>query len=142
MISLTKSQIKEIAEFLDSGMKCYIHRETGNIKSVLDFESSQSDDIEVWEDDIKELKENWDSYCEIKRMNSYESFKIMEDFVETVDATRLHDDLTNALNKKHPFQSFKWLIDNSGLYRQRWFDFRNQKQIEWVIDQLNNLDVK
>jgi hypothetical protein len=142
MITLTNSQIREIAEFLDGGMKCYINIETGNIKSVLDSEINQSDDTEPWEDDIKELKENWDSYCEIKRMNSYESFKIMEDFVETVDATRLHDDLTNALSKKHPFQSFKWLIDNSGPYRQSWFDFRNQKQIDWVIDQLNNLGVK
>ena len=70
MITLTKSQIKEIAEHLYSGMKCYINIETGDIKSVLDFESNQSDDIESWEDDIKELKENWDSYCEIKDRKS------------------------------------------------------------------------
>ncbi len=44
MIKLTKDQIKEIAEELDCGMRCYINKETGEIKTVLNFESWQTDD--------------------------------------------------------------------------------------------------
>ena len=143
MISLTNDQIKEIAEQLDCGMRCYINKETGEIKTVLNFKSWQTDDREPWEDVLNELDENLDKYVEIERMESYESFEIMADFAENVDSRELRDCLINALNKKHPFQNFKWIVDNSGLYRQKWFDFKNQRLIEWVeekLDEINSLE--
>lgn len=143
MISLIKDQIKEIAEQLDCGMRCYINKETCEIKIVLNFESWQTDDREPWKDILDELDKNWDKYFEIERMESHESFKIMADFTETVDIKELRDRLINALNRKHPFQNFKWVVDNSGPYRQRWFDFKNQRLIEWVekkLDEINSLE--
>jgi len=143
MISLIKDQIKEIAEQLDCGMRCYINKETCEIKTVLNFESWQTDDREPWKDILDELDENWDKYFEIERMESHESFKIMADFTETVDSKELRDKLINALNRKHPFQNFKWVVDNSGPYRQKWFDFKNQRLIEWVekkLDEINSLE--
>jgi len=143
MINLTNDQIKEIAEQLDCGMRCYINKETGEIKSVLNFESWQTDDRESWEDVLNELEENWDKYIEIERMESHESFEIMADFAENVDSRELRDSLINALNKKHPFQNFKWVVDNSGQYRQKWFDFKNLKYLEWVenkLDEINSIE--
>lgn len=142
MINLTESQIKEIADQLDSGLKCYIHKESGEIVSVLDFDSWPGGDTEPWEEVLNELEENWDKYVEIERMESRESFEIMADFSKTVDDKNLQNKLTTALNKKHPFQNFKWQIDNSGPYRQKWFDFKNQRLIEWVKDQLENTDLE
>jgi hypothetical protein len=95
---------------------------------------------EVLEDVLNELDENWDKYFGIEPMESHESFKIMADFTETVDSRELRDSLINALNRKHPFQNFKWVVDNSGPYRQKWFDFKNQRLIEWVKDQLEIMD--
>jgi hypothetical protein len=140
MIKLTKDQIKEIAEELDCGMKCYINKETGEIKTVLNFESWQTDDKEPWEDVLNDLDENWDKYFEIERMESPESFEVMAGFAESVDSRELRDALIGALNKKHPFQNFKWVVDNSGPYRQKWFHFKNRRLIEWVNDQLEVLD--
>ena len=143
MIKLTKDQIKEIAEQLDCGMRCYINKETGEIKTVLNFESWQTDDEEPWEDVLNDLEENWDKYVEIDRMESHESFEIMADFAENVDSRELRDSLINALNRKHPFQNFKWVVDNSGPYRQKWFDFKNQRLIEWVenkLDEINSIE--
>jgi hypothetical protein len=142
MIKLTKDQIKEIAEELDCGMRCYINKETGEIKTVLNFESWQTDDREPWEDVLNDLEENWDKYFEIERMESHESFEVMAGFAESVDSRELRDALIGALNKKHPFQNFKWVVDNSGPYRQKWFDFKNQRLIEWVNGQLENLPIK
>jgi len=142
MVSLTQDQIKQIAEELDCGMRCYVNKETGEIVSVLDFESWQTDNRGPWEDVLNELEENWDKYLEIERMESYESFKIMAGFAESVDNRELRDSLINALNRKHPFQNFKWIIDNSGPYRQKWFDFKNQRLIEWVKGQLENSDTE
>lgn len=140
MINLTEDQIREIAEQLDSGMRCYINKETGEIKTVLNFESWQTDEREPWEDVLNELDENWDKYFEIERMESHESFKIMADFAENVDNRELRNKLIYALSRKHPFQNFKWTVDNSGPYRQKWFDFKNQRLIEWVKNQLEITD--
>jgi len=141
MIKLTKDQIKEIAEELDCGMKCYINKETGIIKSVPDFDSWQTGDTELWEDILNELDENWGNYLEIERMESHESFDIMVEFAEDVDSRELHDTLNNVLNRKQPFSNFKWVIDNSGPYRQKWFDFKTQSLKDWVIAQLDSSDI-
>ena len=95
---------------------------------------------ELWTDVLNELEENWDKYIEIERMESHESFDLMADFAESVDSRELRDSLINALNKKHPFRNFKWVVDNSGPYRQKWFDFKNQRLIEWVEKKLGELN--
>lgn len=139
MINLTKDQIKEIAEQLDCGNRCYINKETGDIKTTPDFDNGYADE-ELWVDVLEELEENWDKYIQIEKMESHESFDLMADFADSVDSRELRDSLINSLNKKHPFRNFKWVVDNSGLYRQKWFDFKNQRLIEWVKDQLEALD--
>lgn len=141
MIRITKEQIKEIADQLDCRMKCYINKETGIIKSVPDFDSMQTSSTEPWDDVLNELDENWGNYLEIEQMESHESFEIMVEFAEDVDSKELHDALINALNRKHPFQNFKWVIDNSGPYRQKWFDFKTQSLKDWVIAQLDSSDI-
>jgi len=145
MIKLTKEQINEIAEQLDCGMRCFVNKETGIIKSAPDFDTWLTDDTELRADFLNELDENWDKYVEIDRMESHESFEIMADFAENVDSIELLNSLINALNKKHPFKNFKWVVDNSGPYRQKWFDFKNQRLIEWVknrVDEINSIGYK
>lgn len=139
MINLTKDQIKEIAEQLDCGNRCYINKETGDIKTTPDFDNGYADE-ELLADVLAELEENWDKYIQIEKMESHESFDLMADFADSVDSRELRDSLINALNRKHPFRNFKWIVDNSGPYRQKWFAFKNQRLIEWVKDQLEVLD--
>jgi len=143
MISLTKDQINEIAEQLDCGMRCYINKETFEIKTVLNFESWQTGDREPWKDVLNELDKNRDKYIEIERMETHEAFNLMDDFAESVDSSELRNSLINALKKKHPFRNFNWIVDNSGPYRQKWFDFKNQRNIEWVknkLDEINSIE--
>ena len=141
MIRITKEQIKEIADQLDCRWKCYINKETGIIKSVPDFDIMQTSSTEPWDSVLNELDENWGNYLEIEKMESHESFEIMVEFAEDVDSKELHDALINALNRKHPFQNFRFVIDNSGPYRQKWFDFKTQSLKEWVIAQLEGSDI-
>ncbi|MGQ1948702.1 hypothetical protein ACT3CD_16545 [Geofilum sp. OHC36d9] len=61
----------------------------------------------------------------------------MADFAESVDDTRLQDKLINALNRPNPFQNFKWQIDNSGEYRQQWFDFKKCVIVSALKSRLN-----
>jgi hypothetical protein len=139
MVKITKDQIKEIAEQLDCGNRCYINKETGEIKATPDFDNGYADE-ELLADVLKEFEENWERYIQIEKMESHESFDLMADFADSVDSKEFRDSLIQALNKKHPFRNFKWVVDNSGPYRQKWFDFKNQRLIEWVKDQLEVLD--
>jgi len=134
-MKLTEEQIKKIAEEIDSGMSCYVHRLTGKIISVIDLDNFDADE-EGWEKEFKEIEDNSDDYLKIENMSSTEKFELMAEFAENLDNPLLKEELINALEKSKPFRNFKWLIDNSGLYRQKWFDFESQKMIEWVKQQL------
>lgn len=140
MIKLTDEQIKEIAEWLDVGMKCYYNKQTGEIKNILNFDNWMGADEELWEEDINEIEENWENYIEFDAMTSDYSFRVMADFIDTVDNSKLQQRLVDALNRRKPFQNFKWISDNSGKYRQQWFDYKNIRYIEWVADQLEAIN--
>ena len=64
----------------------------------------------------------------------------MVKFVEQLDEkNKLKDELIKALNRKKPFREFKFVIDNSGIYRQQWFDFKHEQLIQWVVDNFNRV---
>ena len=143
MIKPTDQQIKEIADNLSSGMRCFYSKRTGEIKTILNFDSWDGADEELWEEEIKEIEENWGDHVEFEKMSSRESFEVMVDFAESVDNPSLQDRLIKALNKSKPFRNFKWQIDNSGDYRQQWYNFKDQRYIQWVkiqIDDHNRID--
>ena len=64
--------------------------------------------------------------------------QLMVDFAESVDNPGLQERLFIALNRSKPFRNFKWQIDNSGEYRQRWFKYKDQRYIKWVKEQLDD----
>lgn len=61
----------------------------------------------------------------------------MTDFAERIDDSKLQDKLRSALNRPKPFKNFKWQIDNSGVFRQQWFDFKKMRYIHWVKEQID-----
>ncbi len=137
MIQLTKEQIREVADEFDAGFKCFYHIESKEIKSIFD-ESSYEDDIdELLQEEIDEVERNIDKYIEIKAPDTDYSFEIMASFAETVDNELFHERLINALNRTKPFRNFKYEIDNSGDYRQKWFSFKRMMLEEWVKEEID-----
>ncbi|TVR77961.1 MAG: hypothetical protein EA412_09680 [Chitinophagaceae bacterium] len=137
-MKLTEGQIKDIAENLDMGLCCYYHLKTGEIEVAPNFNDVDwiGQDTEPWEETLDKLDENWGDYFEFEKMTSHESFEVMSDFAELVDNQNIQDKLFKALNKSKPFRNFKWEIDSSGEYRQKWFDYKNQRLIEFVKNQI------
>ena len=140
-MKLTVKQIEEIAENLDCGMRCFYNLKTGEIKAILNFYSWIGADEEPWEEELKEIDENWGDYFEFVGFESHESFQIMVDFAENINDTGLQNKLINALNGRKPFQNFKWQIDNSGEFRQQWFDYKKMRYIQWIKEQID-LNIK
>jgi len=96
--------------------------------------------MDDWSDDVEKLAANETDYVEIEHMRTRDSFKIMASFIETLpDTDRLKVRLSEALAKKKPFSEFKYVIDTSGAYRQKWFDHKAACQEKWVIDRFNEV---
>jgi len=137
-MKLTDEEIKFIAEELEIGMKVYLHKETKEIKSVINLEENIYADEELWKDSINEIEENYDKYVEFEKMDSREAFRVMEEFVETVDDEELKKKLELGLWLSKPFRNFKDIIDDEGEYRKKWFAFKSAKYVEYVKEQLAN----
>jgi hypothetical protein len=137
-LELTEEQIKSIAEELEAGFKVYLNIETKEIKSILDFDNNYDADTEQWEEDLKEIEENYDKYIEFEKMDSRESFQVMEDFVETVKDEELRKKLELSLSLSKPFRNFKDIIDDENENRKNWFTFKSAKYIEYVKEQLES----
>jgi len=125
LIELTEKQIEDIADFLDCGLTCLYNKKTKELITITEFDDSTNpDEIE------------WDDIIEFERMNSNDSFELMADFVEQLNDSYLKEKLIAILNNSKPFKNFKTQIDNSGEYRQKWFDFKNKKYINYVKSQI------
>ena len=134
-INLNKSQIKEIAEDMSMGAKCFYHFPTGEIKIIYPNEDGDYDDGDE-ESGIIEILSDFDNYFQFEQMISRDSFQIMEDFIETVADKRLANSLVYALNQRKPFRHFKDVVDNS-TYRQNWFTFEAENRMDWIEKQIN-----
>ncbi len=139
MQTLTEEQINEIAEQLDCGFRGFWNKLTGELVFVPDLSNNPEFDNEFFEEELEELDNNFDDYVEIENPSSSDSFEIMANFAEQLKGNdKLKNQLIKALNNKKPFQGFKFLIDNSGLYRQQWFDFKQAQLRQWVSDKFDN----
>lgn len=124
--------IAEIAGTISMGMLCYVDKKTQELGFIPDMDKYYGVDTEEWEEDIEKFTTNPDAYWRFEQMSSREAFKIMEDFADQLDNDRLRNRLSRVLNKRKPFQNFKYEIDNSGEYRQQWFDFRQKRDEAYV----------
>lgn len=130
----TEADIKEIAELLDCGELCFFHQPTGAIEHYPDPDNPYVE-LEEWQDVLDKIDDDFNNYIRFEKMDSYQGFKVMEQFAESLSDTHFQTKLFDLLSKPKPFSKFKWAIDNSD-YRQDWFDFKEQAYIKWVKEQL------
>jgi len=137
-MELTEKQIDHIQQFLDSGMKCYVHKETGEIIDLLDFDDIyDTDEYEELEaENLKKIEDNKDDYVEIEKMSSREGFQVMESFVDVVSNRNIKERLIRALSGRKPFSNFKHQVDNSGDVREKWFAHKAAAYTNYVREKL------
>ncbi|MCX6328397.1 MAG: UPF0158 family protein [Bacteroidia bacterium] len=136
---LDEARINEIADQINCGFMCYIHRKTHDIIFIPAWDDYSSFEPDAWVKDRRKVDKDFDQYYLIEPPQSFESFKIMERFAESVDNIDLKNSLIQALSKRKPFSHFKEVIDFSGDYRKRWFKFKYDSLVEMIKDQLNAL---
>lgn len=139
MTSTTTDIVKEIAEQLDCGFRAFIQKTSGQLLFVPDHNNYSDIDIDSWDEELEQLENNFTEYYEIDKWTSSEAFEIMTEFVDQLTDINLQNRLFDALRKNKPFREFKFIIDNSGDFRQQWFDFKNKWQQDFVARQFNRL---
>ena len=106
--------IKEIAQELDCGNTCYYNSKTNKIIAIPDF-STFPDEEEFrihFETELESVETQKADLIKINKIESVASFQIMKQFINEVTDSHFKLELENALQKKKPFQNFKFLIDN------------------------------
>jgi len=131
---LKDKQVIEIAELLDSGMVCFFHRPTGAIDYYPDPNQPYFDP-NPWQDIIDKIENDWDNYEKFQKMESFESYRVMEDFAYSLSDEHFRNKILSTISRRKPFQNFKNLIDWSN-YRQDWFDFKSKSYIDHVKRQI------
>jgi hypothetical protein len=133
---MTNEKLQEIADNLDFGLRCFIHKDSADIRCFPDERQAYGFDEEPWEEDIKAVKKNQKQYIEIEKLTPQEEFGVMEAFARQVDQDLLRDKLLQILGRPKPFRNFKAELENAGSYRGKWLDFKNASMLESVKVQL------
>lgn len=140
MISISDKIIKEIAERLDCGMKCYLNIASGTLIDVINDEYLIDAETETPDNEIKQIRENPSHYIEFHQMNSRESFNMMMDFAMEISDNEFQTQLIGSLNSSSPFRSFKSKLETSDSYRQKWFDYKENRYHDYVKMQIPKTD--
>ena len=96
----------------------------------------EEDFKEAFSDSLKKVEKHKTDFIKFETLESLESFKIMELFVEHLSDQNLKSELENILSNRKPFQNFKHKVDHSD-FRQSWFDFKHSELEKIVETQLN-----
>jgi Uncharacterised protein family (UPF0158) len=130
--------IKEIADQLESGMKCFYHLSTGNLEYYPDELSGHAGfDEEPWQESIDKVENNYHEYIRFDAMDTHESFRMIETFIGDIREESIRQRFEDAISYKKPFQNFKQLLHSYPELQQQWFVFKKQKYIDWVQQQID-----
>ncbi len=137
-VEIKSDAIIEIADLLDSGMKCFYHIPTGEVESHPDDSQDYVDlDEEIWQEVIDKVESDYKNYIKFEKMDSRESFQIMENYVETIDDKNIQQRLEDAIRFRKPFQNFNQMLENFPDLREKWFKYKDDYYRKYVVEQLD-----
>ena len=139
MLKISPEAIKKVAEQLDCGMKCFYHLPTGELATYPD-ELKMGGEIgeEFWGKDIAKVEDNFREYIALTAMESHESFRVMEDFIETIKDKNVRAKFEEIIQRKKPFQQFKNLLFDYPLIHEQWFLYKDERYKEYVQEQVDD----
>lgn len=140
MINVTNQQLEEIVEFMDAGLRVFIHKQEGELLTLPGLSQMEYADMEDYQEEMDEIEAHPDDYVAIEEMDSEDSFQIMSDYVDELgDRHKIKGALLAALDGPRPFRAFLDLIESSPL-KDEWFTYKLNKIKERVLTQLKQAD--
>ncbi len=119
----------------------YLDLKNGNVVPLMSDDFDQEPEyIDGYT--IEAVEGDPDRFRYIFPVESWESFKIMEEFVETVVNDVIKNRLKSALSRKKPFRNFKDEIHHLPEVSEEWFSFHDEAMSRVVYNWLEENDVK
>ena len=130
----------------------YLDKETGEV-IIIDVnilrgleDGETMEDLPDWQREqvkiAEEILSNSDNYIRIPEKPSYEGYDLMVEFAEGVKDESLREKLAIALDGKGAFRRFKNVLLSYPKYRERWFEFKQQRMNEEVTEWLNSIGIE
>ena len=136
-ISITAEKIKDIVQEIEMGMLCYYHIKTGKLECVPDeLKGHAGYEEECWKGSLKKIKTNRKQYICFEGMESSESFRMMERFVEDIKDANARRRFQETIALKKPFGHFKQLLHQYPPLQTHWYNFKDEQYILNVQQQL------
>jgi len=130
------TDIHQGLEYSNSGNVYYLDTETGEVIPVFaDAEDLCAEDRER----IEGAKIG--RFEQVEALSSHESFRIMENFADSLTASRPKARLLEALSRNKPFRRFKDEIYNLGL-RDEWHAFHSESLRGYAAKWLKGLGIE
>lgn len=114
----------------------YLNIKTGEVyffdeEVVRAVEDGTEEELLDWQKDevgaVKEFLSNDDQFIIIPKIESRESYRWMQEFIETLGNDKLSEDLTDAINRSQPFRRFKDILIEYDKENEAWFNFYSNK---------------
>jgi len=152
-LKIDLSMVEDAMEDVDRGYaEYYLNTETGQVIMITGeiaryAEEELKDNLPEWMlDAIKIAKEvlveNPESYIGIPSKPTYESYNLMVEFAESVPDEQLREKLSIALDGKGAFRLFKMVLNDYQFYREKWFQFKEQRLKTEILDWLKSIGIE
>src|SRR5215208_3334048 len=106
-MEVSKEILNEIADSMEAGFICFIHQDSLELVTYPDTDRYPDMDIKEWKEEISKVRKHKKKFIEIESMESSDSFKVMEQFVDTLPDSVTKIRLLTALEGHKPFANFK-----------------------------------
>jgi hypothetical protein len=141
-----QSYLMERYSYLDTHTGEVVSADSDIFGIVEEDATDEMNELPDWQKDELEiakniLKDTIDRYIEIPKIESFESYRHMEKFVETLDNSELKEKLYIALDGKGAFRRFKNVLEHYPEERERWFKFKHELMVCEVRRWLEAYDI-
>lgn len=138
-MKLSENTVREIADWLQCGLECWIHKHSGTMYFLPNVEDPYFDPSQ-WEDVLADLQGHEDEFLVFQTMETPHSFRIMQNFAFSMIDCAMRNELECALSGPRPFHRFNARVENSPM-SEKWADFKFKAHMEWVKSQVNCYEV-
>jgi len=128
-LELEKKQLfRDIAEEVNLGQTCYLDKETKAFFCVPNFDEDASAE-DALGTELAKLKKERQDFIKLEQPDSTSGYKMMEDFVQSIDDFEIQSDFMEALYYERPFASFKQKVKKHS-FTSEWNTFRKERLAE------------
>ncbi len=131
MLHLADNLVAEIVGNIYAGWNVFVHKQTHKLAMYV----ADSSYLEPDEEEYLKVQQNPNNYLQIFPMTDYETYSIVENFINNVGIDALNKELDKY---KGQLGNLRRAIQNSN-YSEKWYSFLRNAQMAHTKEQLEGL---